>query len=197
MIANLGEEAIFSVAAKTNFPFPLSYQWQRNGLPLQGATAASLHLSNIQSSNVGTYTVVISTENNIITIDNNSVTSSPVTLTLNQGTFYTQAQYDAVLQTGLTAGLLAGRNQVTGSPNSYGLYSLNQVQALNVGTPLLTKDQVSGKFKLTIKAKKSSDLSTYTPLPFASGDTMINSQGELEFKFTSPDNAAFFRLESF
>ena len=190
VIANLGENANFFVIAKTTIPFPLSYQWQRNGLSLLGATASSLYLGNIQSANVGTYTVTI-------TADVNSITSSPVTLTLNQGTFYTQAQYDAALQTGLTAGLQAGINQVTGSPNSYGLYSLNQVQALNVGTPLLTKDQVSGQFKLTIKAKKSSNLSAYTPLPFAPGETTINSQGELEFKFTSPDNAAFFRLESF
>ena len=65
-----------------------------------------------------------------------------------------------------------------------------------MGTPLLAKDPVSGKFKLTIGAKKSTDLTTYTPLPFSSGEATINGQGAMEFQFTSPDNAAFFRLES-
>lgn len=65
-----------------------------------------------------------------------------------------------------------------------------------VGTPLLAKDPVSGKFKLTIAAKKSAGLTTYAPLPFSAGEATIYAQGEMEFLFTSPDNAAFFRLES-
>lgn len=122
--------------------------------------------------------------------------SNPATLTLTQGTLYTQAQYDAALLTGLQAGMQAGRTQVTDSPNNYGLYRLNQVQALNVGTPLLTKDPVSGKFKLTIGVNKSTDLTTFVAFPFTSGEATINTLGEMEFQFTSPDNAAFFRLES-
>jgi hypothetical protein len=192
VIANAGENAAFSVITKATFPLTLSYQWQRNGLVIPSATAASLYLDNIQSTNVGNYTV-------IVTNDAGSV-SSTATLTLSQGNLYTQAQYDSALQTGLNAGLAVGiatgRTQVTDSPNSYGLYSLAQVQALHVGAPLLAKDPASGKFKLTIAAKKSADLSTYTPLPFSAGDATINGQGEMEFQFTSPDNAAFFRLEA-
>lgn len=188
IIANVGENAAFNVIAKTTPPLTLGYQWQRNGIPISGATASSLYLNNIQSANVGTYTVIISNDSGIV--------ASTVTLTLTQGTLYTQTQYEVALQLGLTIGMQAGRTQVTDSPNSYGLYSLTQVEALNVGTPLLTKDQVSGKFKLTIGAKKSVNLSTYTALPFSSGETTINPQGELEFQFISPDNAAFFRLES-
>ena len=188
VIANAGENVAFSVIAKTTTPLTLSYQWQKNGLVISSANAASLYLDNIQSANVGTYTVFITNDIGCV--------SSTATLTLTQGALYTQAQYDSALQNGLTAGIAVGRAQVTDSPNSYGLYSLAQVQGLNVGTPLLAKDQVSGKFKLTIGAKKSADLTTYTALPFSAGDATINAQGEMEFQFTSSDNAAFFRLES-
>ncbi len=191
--ASVGENAAFSVIAKATFPLTLSYRWQRNGLVIPSATAALLYLDNIQSANAGTYTV-------IVTNDAGSVSSTGAALTLSQGNLYTQAQYDSALQTGLNAGLAVGmatgRTQVTDSPNSYGLYALAQVQALHVGTPLLVKDQVTGKFKLTIGAEKSADLSTYTPLPFSAGDATINALGEMEFQFTTPDNAAFFRLET-
>ncbi len=85
---------------------------------------------------------------------------------------------------------------MTNAPNTYGLYNLSQVQALNVGTPLLAKDSATGKFKLTVKAKKSTDLVNFSDMPFVSADSTINSNGEMEFQFTSPDNAAFFRIES-
>jgi Immunoglobulin domain len=192
VIANAGENAVFTVTATTTFPLTLTYQWQRNGLVIPSATTASLHLDNIQSANVGTYTVIVTNELGSV--------SSTVTLTLTQGTQYTQAQYDSALQTGLTIGLAAGittgRTQVTDSPNNYGLYNLNQVQALHVGTPLLVKDPVSGKFKLTIGVKKSSDLLNFTAFPISPGAAMLNAKGEMEFQFTSPDNAAFYRLES-
>jgi len=123
------------------------------------------------------------------------VTSAPASYSL-----YTAAQYSANYSSGQTAGQVAGRTlgqaDVTSAPNTYSLYNLSQVQALNVGTPLLTRDAVSKKFKLTMKAKKSTDLKTFTSLPFVSGDSTINSNGEMEFQFSSTDNAAFYRLES-
>lgn len=186
IVANPGENAAFHVTHTGSIS---TYQWQRNGLDVTGATAPTLSLNNIQSANVGTYVVLISNQAG-------SITSNPATLTLTQGTLYTQAQYDAALLTGLQAGLQAGRTQVTDSPNSYGLYRLNQVQALNVGAPMLTKDPVSGKFKLTIGVKKSTNLTTFVAFPFTSGEATINALGEMEFQFTSPDNAAFFRLET-
>ena len=97
---------------------------------------------------------------------------------------------------GQASGRTLGREDVTNAPNTYGLYNLSQVQALNVGTPLLAKDSATGKFKLTVKAKKSTDLVNYSDMPFSAEDAVINSNGEMEFQFTSPDNAAFFRLES-
>jgi hypothetical protein len=176
VIANPGEGAVLSVAATGGTP---TYQWKRNGVVVAGATQADLNFSAIQPVHVGSYKVVVSNAAG-------SVTSATVSLTLN--TVFTQSQYDVIAD--------AARAEIIDSPNAHGLYSLNQVQALNVGTPLLARDAVSGKFKLTVKAKKSKDLKTYTDLPFSAGDAVINGNGEMEFQFASPDNAAFFRIES-
>lgn len=101
---------------------------------------------------------------------------------------FTQSQYDASRQT--------GRDDVTLSPNTYGLFNLTQVQALNVGTPLLQRTG-SDQFKLTIAVEKTTSLSTsFAPLPMSASETSINAQGELEFLFTVPEDTAFFRLEA-
>jgi len=125
-------------------------------------------------------------------------TNSVGTAYTSVGTYglYTAAQYAANYGSGQAAGRTAGQADVTSAPNSYGLYNLSQIQALNVGTPLLAKDSATGKFKLTVKAKKSTDLVNFSDMPFSAADAVINSKGEMEFQFTSPDNAAFFRIES-
>ena len=87
-------------------------------------------------------------------------------------------------------------NLYKANANGAGYYSLSQVQALHVDAPVLTKDPVSGQFKLTIGIEKSADLGNFTPFPFVAPQTSVNSEGRLEFLFTSPDNAAFFRLQA-
>lgn len=57
VLASLGQNVTLSVAA-TGSPTP-SYQWSRNGVPIAGATSASLALSNITIANAGSYTVAI------------------------------------------------------------------------------------------------------------------------------------------
>src|SRR6185503_2478566 len=79
------------------------------------------------------------------------------------------------------------------------LFTPAQVQALNVGVPLLTKDAGTGRFKLTIGVQKTTDLAlpfADFPMNGAGFTTIINGAGKLEFEFTVPDNAAFFRIES-
>jgi hypothetical protein len=87
-------------------------------------------------------------------------------------------------------------NTYNANANGAGFYTLSQVRALNVITPLLAKDAATGKFKLTLGIQKSTDLLHFSPFPFTVPETSINPQGKLEFEFTSPDNAAFFRLQS-
>ena len=104
----------------------------------------------------------------------------------NGASLYNQTQYDANRTT--------GRNDVINNPNTYSLYTLSQIQALNVGTPLLQKNPANGAFTLTIGVSKSTDLINFTAFPMTLPQTMINGQGKLEFQFTTPGNAAFFRV---
>jgi hypothetical protein len=55
-----GETATFSVAASGSAP--LSYQWQFNGTNLDGATAETLSLTNVQSKQAGSYWVTVTNE---------------------------------------------------------------------------------------------------------------------------------------
>ncbi len=184
-VASLGENVAFDVMLSPTVVIPASYQWFRNGVAISGANTSLLALNNIQTVNAGVYKVVI-------TNDAGSVESSTATLTIPTSNLYTQAQYDA----SLTLGYNLGVGAVTGNPNIYSLYTPSQVQAIHVSTPLLSKVPGTGKFKLTIKARKSTNLSDYADLNFSSGETSINPAGEMEFLFSSGDNAAFFRLET-
>lgn len=67
-----GRSVSFSVGATGD---PVSYQWQKGGVDVAGATAAKLTLSNLQLSDAGAYTVKVF--NSV-----SSVTSSTVTLTV-------------------------------------------------------------------------------------------------------------------
>jgi pectate lyase len=53
-----GANVSFSVAAEGTGP--LSYQWQKNGSPIAGATAATLNLTNVQGADAGNYRAVVS-----------------------------------------------------------------------------------------------------------------------------------------
>jgi hypothetical protein len=54
-----GSTASFTVSAST-FSGVTNYQWQLGGVPLNGATNATLNLANLQATNFATYTVVVS-----------------------------------------------------------------------------------------------------------------------------------------
>lgn len=79
---------------------------------------------------------------------------------------------------------------------SAGLYTTSEVHALNVDTPLLARDPLTGRFNLTVGISKSTDLSQFIPLPMTSSQATINASGKLEFRFDSAENAAFFRVEA-
>ncbi len=79
--ANAGSSATFSVVATGT---SLAYQWRFNGTPIAGQTSASLTLTNVQTVDAGSYTVVVSNLVNGSHI--NSVTSIAATLTVSAGT---------------------------------------------------------------------------------------------------------------
>ncbi|MFM2141578.1 MAG: Bifunctional hemolysin/adenylate cyclase precursor [Verrucomicrobiota bacterium] len=82
--------------------------------------------------------------------------------------------------------------------SSANLYTTGQIQALNINTPLLTRNPTTGVFTLTIGIQKSTTLESgsFVHFPFTPIETSINGAGKVEFQFTSPDNAAFFRLQA-
>ncbi len=87
-------------------------------------------------------------------------------------------------------------NTLFNNSSGAGLYTTSQVQALNVDGPLLTRNPADGTFKLTLGLQKSSNLQTFTPFPMTAPQTLINGDGKLEFYFTLPDTAAFFRVQA-
>lgn len=89
----VGQSATFSVAATGD---GLSYQWQRNGADIAGATAASYVLNNAQAADDGSrFTVVVRNAGG-------STTSAAATLQVKVG------------QLGLLAGTLGGAGQMDG-----------------------------------------------------------------------------------
>ncbi|MBE2282852.1 MAG: SUMF1/EgtB/PvdO family nonheme iron enzyme [Prosthecobacter sp.] len=77
-----------------------------------------------------------------------------------------------------------------------GLYTNTQLQDLNVGRPLLQRNPGTGRFMIRFGLQKSTDLGSWSLVPMNATDALINGQGELEFNFAVPDNAAFFRLRA-
>ncbi|HEU4391225.1 MAG TPA: pectinesterase family protein, partial [Blastocatellia bacterium] len=67
----VGEPVTFSVAVTGSAPF--TYQWNKNGAEIAGATGPSFTIGSLQLSDAGTYTVVV-------TNGAGSVTSAPATL---------------------------------------------------------------------------------------------------------------------
>lgn len=79
--------------------------------------------------------------------------------------------------------------------NAEGLYTGGQLQALDPGAPLIPKDPVTGDFKLTVAATKSTGLLNFTLFPLSAPAATVNGQGKLEVRFTPVEPKAFFRWE--
>ncbi|MEI6078634.1 MAG: FG-GAP-like repeat-containing protein, partial [Verrucomicrobiota bacterium] len=71
----VGGTAPFSVSASGTGP--LSYQWAFNGLNIDGATSATLTLGNVQLTNAGNYSVVVTNTSGSILSSNALLTVNP------------------------------------------------------------------------------------------------------------------------
>jgi len=67
-----GDNAIFNVTASGNAP--LTYQWRKNGVNINGATAATYTISNTTTANTGTYSVIVSNAYGSVTSNNANLT---------------------------------------------------------------------------------------------------------------------------
>jgi hypothetical protein len=90
-----GKSVTFTVTAGGTEP--LSYQWQWNGVPIAGATESSLILTNLEATNAGNYSVVVTDAYD------NTTTSSNVYLTVNP------AGVSLALYSGITIEGVVGR----------------------------------------------------------------------------------------
>ena len=77
-----------------------------------------------------------------------------------------------------------------------GLHTTSQIQGLNIGIPLISKNATSGKFELTVGLRKSTNLQTFQHFSLNNTDTTIEPDGQLKIRFSVPDNAAFFRIQA-
>ncbi len=70
--ALIGQCVTLSVTAEGSAPF--SYQWYRNGSAVVGATSSTYQIASVQSTDAGTYTVVVSNSAGSATSDNARLT---------------------------------------------------------------------------------------------------------------------------
>ncbi len=91
LTANQGQNPAFSVVAAGTAP--LAYQWLYNGGNLAGGTASSYTVTNAQTGNVGSYSVIVtnsigSITSSVVTLSiivPPAITTSPQDLNVNQG----------------------------------------------------------------------------------------------------------------
>jgi N-acetylneuraminic acid mutarotase len=184
VLSSLGQLARFTLTLTSDSRSGVQYQWFKNGLEIPNSNSATLTLNSVKNTDVGVYHVIASN-------GAGSVTSDSVRLDL-----YSQELFQSAMALGFDLGFESGTDSVVTDPNAHGLYNLSQVQALHIGTPLLAKDSATGKFKLTVGVAKSTDLINFSPMPIEAGGATINAEGKMEYQFTAPDNASFYRLES-
>ena len=87
-----GSAVVLTVAAKGTDP--KTYQWHKDGVALEGGTAAAYSIGSVQTANAGTYTVVVSNVVNSLTsaaavvqlLQPAAITTQPVSVMVNPGT---------------------------------------------------------------------------------------------------------------
>jgi hypothetical protein len=119
-----GMSASFGVAAEGTAP--LSYQWRKDNVPINGATDASLVLTNLQMGDAGKYSVVVTNIAGSITSSNASLIMNPAGVSL--------ALYSGITISGVV-GLTYGVQYSTDLSNTNGWRGIANV-ALGVPTQL-------------------------------------------------------------
>jgi uncharacterized delta-60 repeat protein len=78
---------------------------------------------------------------------------------------------------------------------SAGLFTSSQIQTQHPGAALVPRDPDTGGFKLTLGVERSTTLEPHSFMHFPLSEPQVDiHDGIFEFRFTSPDPAAFFRL---
>ena len=98
-----GKSALLAVTATG--AAPLSYQWLKDGSPLAGASGSALPFTNLQTTNAGNYSVVVTNGNGSATSSNAYLTVNPAGVSL---ALYSGITIEGVV--GLTYGIQYSTN---------------------------------------------------------------------------------------
>ena len=169
-IVTAGQAVSFSVVATGN-PATFTYQWQKNGVNIAGATGATLSLATVSSADVGNYTVVVT--NSVASVTSNVATLSvKATQTITFGAL--PAKIVGAAPFALTATASSGLPVSYASSNpSVATVSGSTVTILSAGTTTITASQAGNTSfnaatpvsqTLTVTAKQNQTI-TFGALP--------------------------------
>jgi CotH kinase protein/Chitobiase/beta-hexosaminidase C-terminal domain/Immunoglobulin domain/Lamin Tail Domain len=164
-----GATAVFTIQATGTGP--LTYQWRWNGIDLEGATEADLVITNAQSVNDGSYTVVVSD-------DVASVESEPADLLVVSPPVIVNQPRDVTAVVGDTVRFTV---EVSGSPPFGYRWRRNRISVapFGVGTETLTLENAqpgyAGRYdvqitNLALATPITSDVAVLTVLADSDGD---------------------------
>jgi hypothetical protein len=121
----------------------LSYQWQKDGVDIAGATNGNISISNIQSANVGFYRCKVTDSNGLVTSAEASLRLNglPLFKVMQNSLTWQQAKVDAVANGGRLAVL---DSQAKINHLNAWLQSINNLRLLWIG---LTDEEVEGTWK--------------------------------------------------
>jgi alpha-tubulin suppressor-like RCC1 family protein len=173
-----GANVTFNVTATG---IPLNYQWYFNGVPLAGATSATLTLANVQSTNAGNYFVrVFNSAGSVFSTTAGLTVLFPPTINL---TSPTNGQFFNAYPTNLTLTATAG--DVDGNVVSVAFYNGANLLGSNTTSPytLTWNGVIYGSYALTACATDDSGLMA------TSSVVNITVDGPPAVSVTSPVNS--------
>ena len=168
-----GANVTFSVTASGTVP--LSYQWQKDGAALTGATSATLALSNVTAAQAGAYAVKVSNAAGSVTSATATltvnaaavapaITAQPASKTVTAGANVTfsvtasgtaplsyQWQKDGAALTGATSATLALSNVTAAQAGAYAVKVSNAAGSVTSATATLTVNAAVAAPKITLQ----------------------------------------------
>ncbi len=161
---SVSQTAVFSVTA-SGTPTP-TYQWRRNGTAIAGATAATYTLTNVQASNAGDYTVVVT--NSV-----GSITSGIAQLTINSVPIITAQPVSISLMAGQAAVFFV---TATGSPTPTYQWRRNGLNVVGATLSTITVSNVqtaqTGNYSVVVTNTAGSVTSAVATLSITTGSSV-------------------------